>query len=172
MLFRAAASGGSRIARFTGGGLDVACALGRAGVIAAERKREGDGGSPAGIWPLRRVLYRPDRLSAPRTALPVAALAPDDGWCDAPGDRLYNRPVKRPYPAGAERLWREDEIYDVFVELGYNDAPAVAGAGSCIFWHLARAEFSPTQGCVAVAPETMRAALAVARPGDALEIVL
>jgi L,D-peptidoglycan transpeptidase YkuD (ErfK/YbiS/YcfS/YnhG family) len=150
----------------------VRCALGKAGVKPAADKREGDLASPAGVWPLRRVLYRPDRGAAPETALPAAALAPDDGWCDAPGDPAYNRPVKRPYPASAEAMWREDHLYDLVVVLGHNDDPPVAGRGSAIFLHLAREGYLPTEGCVAVAREDMEALLAAAKPGDALEIRL
>jgi L,D-peptidoglycan transpeptidase YkuD (ErfK/YbiS/YcfS/YnhG family) len=148
----------------------VRCALGPTGVIPAAEKREGDGASPAGVWPIRRVLYRPDRRAAPQTELPVEALSPDDGWCDAPGDPAYNRPVKLPYPASAEAMWRDDGIYDVVVVLGHNDDPPVAPMGSCIFLHLARPDFSPTQGCVAVAREDLEHLLAQARPGDTLEI--
>jgi L,D-peptidoglycan transpeptidase YkuD (ErfK/YbiS/YcfS/YnhG family) len=165
MIFRATASG-----TLTGGGLSVPCALGPAGVIAASAKREGDGASPAGIWPIRRVLYRPDRLEQPKTALPVRPLEQYDGWCDAPDDPRYNQPVKLPYPASAEELWRTDHIYDIIVILGYNDDPVVPGAGSAIFWHLARAHYEHTQGCVAVALTDMLAALEIAAPGDALEI--
>ncbi len=130
-------------------GAEVRCALGRSGITI--EKREGDGATPAGAFPLRRVLYRPDRLARPETGLPVDALVPTDGWCDDPNDRAYNRAVDLPYPARHERLWREDEIYDVVVVLGCNDDPVVPGAGSAIFLHVARADYSPTEGCVAVA---------------------
>src|SRR5690349_10502148 len=95
------------------GNLAFPCALGRNG--RRTNKREGDGATPAGVWPLREVLYRPDRVHRPRTAMPVKAIRPQDGWCDAPADRNYNRPVRHPYPASAERLWRSDELYDIVV---------------------------------------------------------
>ena len=83
-----------------------ACSIGRAGVV--HDKREGDGGTPVGVFALRRVLWRADRLPvAPPGRLPRAPIAADDGWCDAPSDPLYNRPVKLPYPASAESLMRE-----------------------------------------------------------------
>ena len=138
--------------------------------MAGGAKREGDGASPAGLWPLRRVLWRPDRGSAPVARLPHAPIAPDDGWCDAPGAPDYNQPVKLPYAASAEALWREDRIYDLIVVLGYNDTPVVPRAGSAIFLHLARPDFSPTEGCVAVEPGDLIHLLAHARPGDALRI--
>jgi L,D-peptidoglycan transpeptidase YkuD (ErfK/YbiS/YcfS/YnhG family) len=144
------------------------CALGRGGVAAPGAKQEGDGATPAGVWPLRRLLYRPDRLAAPRTRLAVAALEPDDGWCDAPGDPAYNQPVTLPWPASAEHLWRDDGVYDLIVVLGYNDDPVVPGAGSAIFLHVARADYSPTEGCVALAPADLLEVLAEAGSGDAL----
>ena len=146
------------------------CALGPAGVVAGADKREGDGASPAGAWPLRQVLYRPDRRAAPKTALPVMPLLPADGWCDDPADPAYNRPVTLPYPASAERLWRDDHVYDLIVVLGHNDDPVVPGAGSAIFLHLARADYAPTQGCVALAAPDLETLLGRAKPGDVLVI--
>jgi L,D-peptidoglycan transpeptidase YkuD (ErfK/YbiS/YcfS/YnhG family) len=148
----------------------VRCALGPAGVVAAADKREGDGASPAGAWRIRRVLYRPDRGPVPATTLPVATIAENDGWCDAPDDPAYNRPVKLPYPSSAERMWRDDHLYDLVVVLGYNDNPPVPGLGSAIFLHLAKPDYAPTHGCVAVARGDLEAFLAQARPGDAVEI--
>jgi L,D-peptidoglycan transpeptidase YkuD (ErfK/YbiS/YcfS/YnhG family) len=165
LIFTATADGTLDIA-----GRQVRCALGPAGVIAGDAKREGDGASPAGVWPLRRVLYRADRGPKPETALPTAEIAPDDGWCDAPDDPAYNRPVRLPYPASAEAMWREDGIYDVVVVLGHNDDPPAAGLGSCIFLHLNRPGYPPTQGCVAIARDDLEDLLRRARPGDALEI--
>jgi len=133
-------------------GRSVKAVVGRSGLIAAADKREGDGATPIGSWPLRRVWWRQDRLvAAPVTALPLRAIARDDGWCDAPGDPAYNRPVRLPYGASAENLWREDGLYDVVVELGHNDAPPIPGLGSAIFLHVALPDRPHTQGCVALA---------------------
>src|SRR5262245_51881313 len=98
MIFQVAAEAGAILGRFHLDGAEFACALGRAGIVPGPAKREGDGATPAGVWPLRRVLFRPDR-GVPVTALPAAAIAPSDGWCDAPGDANYNRPVTLPYGA-------------------------------------------------------------------------
>lgn len=150
-------------------GRDYACALGRAGLVAS--KREGDGGTPIGDYPLRRVLYRADRLDKPATALPVQALRSDDGWCDAPEDAAYNQQVRLPYPASAEALWRQDHLYDVVVVLGQNDAPPVPGRGSAVFLHLARPDWGPTEGCVALAPEALLEVLAEAGPETRLRVL-
>lgn len=124
------------------------CALGRSGVT--DRKREGDGATPQGCFPLRRVLYRADRLPRPRTALETGAIAPEDAWCDDPEHADYNRAVRLPHPGRHETLWREDGLYDVVVILGYNDDPVVKGRGSAIFLHVARPDLAPTEGCVAL----------------------
>jgi L,D-peptidoglycan transpeptidase YkuD (ErfK/YbiS/YcfS/YnhG family) len=166
MIFTAFSDG-----RFDLAGRTTRCALGKGGVIAAADKREGDGKSPLGVWPIRRVLYRPDRGGAPDTGLSVEGLKPEDGWCDAPGDRAYNRLVAHPYPASAERLWREDHVYDLLVILGHNDDPVVPGAGSAIFLHLAREGYAPTEGCVALSRDDLQGLLARAGPGDAVAIV-
>ena len=147
---------------------EARCALGRGGVAAAGAKREGDGATPAGLWPMRRLFYRPDRIAKPVTGLPTTALTPSDGWCDAPQDPAYNTPVQLPYPASAEHLWREDEVYDLIVVLGYNDAPVVAGKGSAIFLHVARPDYSPTEGCVALQRADLLDCLRTASTWDAL----
>jgi L,D-peptidoglycan transpeptidase YkuD (ErfK/YbiS/YcfS/YnhG family) len=148
----------------------VRCALGPAGVVPAWAKREGDGASPAGVWPMRRVFWRPDRGPQPATSLPSEALRPDSGWCDAPDDPAYNRSVTLPYPASAERLWREDGVYDLIVVLGHNDDPPLPGMGSAIFLHIAREGFPPTEGCVAITRGDLEDLLARAAPGDAIAI--
>jgi len=150
----------------------VRCALGRAGVCPHEEKREGDGRTPAGTWPVRRVLWRPDRLATPSSRLPTTAIEPDDGWCDAPLDPAYNRPVRLPYPASAERMWRPDGLYDLVVVLGYNDDPVVPGAGSAIFMHVARADYAPTEGCIAVHKEDLMALVTCAAPGDTVQVTV
>lgn len=147
-------------------GRTVRCAVGRGGI--RPDKREGDGATPTGCFALRRVLYRPDRGPRPATELPVTPIAPTDGWCDAPDDTHYNKPVRLPHPASAEALWRNDSLYDLVVVLGHNDDPPIPGAGSAIFLHVARADYGPTEGCVAVAPDDLLAILQRCRPGDRL----
>ena len=155
---------------FQAGDLKTTCAIGRSGVIAAPEKREGDGASPLGKWRLNRAFYRADRLDRPATALPVIPLKQSDGWCDAAGHPLYNRPVTLPFSDSHEKLWREDHAYDVIVELAHNDAPIIAGLGSAIFFHLAHDDGRPTEGCVAVSLEDMLHALSHASAGTCLKI--
>jgi L,D-peptidoglycan transpeptidase YkuD (ErfK/YbiS/YcfS/YnhG family) len=144
------------------------CAVGRGGI--AVKEREGDGITPEGAWPLRRVLYRADRMEAPATSLPLAKIEPEDAWCDVPGDPNYNRLVQLPYASLEERLWREDALYDLIVVVGFNDGPVVQGKGSAIFLHVARPGYGPTAGCVALSREDLIEAVAQLTPKDRLVV--
>lgn len=142
------------------------CAIGRGGY--ALDKREGDGATPIGTWPFRRVYYRPDRVAPPKTGLKTAPIVETDGWCDAPDDPAYNRPVTLPYPASHEEMWREDHLYDIVVVLGHNDDPPVPGRGSAIFMHVAREGYLPTEGCIALKREDLEKVLTLVAEGDAI----
>lgn len=144
------------------------CAIGRTGIAAD--KREGDGATPVGAFPLRRLLWRADRLSAPATALPTTPIAPTDGWCDDPAHPDYNRPVRLPFAASHEELWRADALYDLIVVIGHNDDPPVPGLGSAVFVHVATEDFGPTAGCVALTRDDLLRLLADCRPGDRLVV--
>lgn len=124
-------------------------------------KQEGDSATPRGVLALRRVLYRADRGPPPDCTVPIEPLAPEDGWCDDPAHADYNRMVRLPHAARCEALWRTDEVYDVIGVLGWNDAPVVRGRGSAIFLHVARPDYAPTDGCVALAPADLRRVLAL-----------
>ena len=133
------------------------CVLGKTGVLT--KKSEGDGATPSGIFPLIRVLYRPDRMDIPETLLPVFSLSPNDGWCDDPTHEDYNKPIKLPHDGSHERLWRDDNIYDIVVVLGYNTSPIIPFMGSAIFIHFAEPSFKSTKGCIAL------------KDGDLIEIL-
>jgi L,D-peptidoglycan transpeptidase YkuD (ErfK/YbiS/YcfS/YnhG family) len=140
--------------RLMAGPFVFSCALGKGGVTRS--KREGDGGTPRGNFQLRRLWYRTDKGPRPVCKLPIRAIRPGDGWCDAPGHRRYNKPVALPFTASHERMWREDPLYDLVIEIGWNDQPAIPGRGSAIFLHIARPGYRPTEGCVALAKKDMR----------------
>lgn len=145
------------------------CAVGRSGFSA--NKREGDGATPIGNFPMREVFYRADRLEKPETALPCTHLVETDGWCDDPTDPLYNRPVTLPFAASHETMIRADHLYDLVVVLGYNVDPVVAGGGSAIFLHVAAPDYAPTEGCVALALSDLRAVVSDLKPGDYISIL-
>jgi L,D-peptidoglycan transpeptidase YkuD (ErfK/YbiS/YcfS/YnhG family) len=141
--------------------------FGQAGISAT--KVEGDCATPAGLLPLRRVLYRADRVAPPRAACPVEPISPEDGWCDDPRDPAYNRPVRLPYAGRHEELWRADGVYDVIGILGWNDAPPIRDRGSAIFLHVTTPSRAPTAGCVALDLDHLRQVLAKGLTG--IEVV-
>ena len=152
--------------RWPGGEARAAC--GRTGVRVD--KREGDGASPAGTFPLLGAYYRPDRIAPPATDLLLRPLRPEDGWVDDAADPNYNRLVSLPYPAGHERMWRDDALYDLVVVIGYNTERPVRGRGSAIFLHVARPDFAPTEGCIAVARDVLAGLLRLLGPGSTITI--
>ena len=161
-------------ARSTQGRLELcgrswACALGRGG--RHPLKREGDGRTPAGHFQLRHVLYRTDAGLPPPSGLQVRPIRRSDGWCDAIGDRNYNRRVRHPYKASAEHLWRPDHLYDVVVVLGCNDRPRIQGRGSAIFMHLAHSNYKPTAGCIALSRRDLGRVLALCMHGTKLIVL-
>ena len=123
------------------------CTLGAGGV--REDKVEGDAATPAGEFPLRRVYFRNDKLVLPKTGLPARPINEHDGWCDDPRAPTYNRLVHIPNEWSHEKMWRDDGLNDLVVVVGYNDDPPEGEWGSAIFLHIAREDYSPTQGCVA-----------------------
>jgi len=156
--------------RATLGEVGFDCTLGRAGI--REVKREGDRATPAGRFAFRCVLFRQDRTAHPVTHLEVAPIRELDGWCDDPAHPAYNRMVRLPIDASHERLWRDDHLYDIVLVIGHNDAPVVPGAGSAVFVHLARPDFSPTEGCVAFTETDLRRILRTASAVDHIDIRL
>jgi L,D-peptidoglycan transpeptidase YkuD (ErfK/YbiS/YcfS/YnhG family) len=143
------------------------CALGAAGIL--ERKREGDRGTPSGRFPFREILYRADRVAAPKSGLRLGPIRVEDGWCDDPAHPSYNRKVRLPFAASHERLWRDDRLYDLVVVIGHNDDPPRPGFGSAVFIHLARPDFAPTEGCIAFHETDLRVILAAVAPGDCVD---
>ena len=150
------------------GGTPIRVAIGRSGILA--NKREGDGATPRGSFRLVRLWWRPDRAPRPRTLLPARRIGKHDGWSEDPADRRYNQPVDVPEGSKADRLWRDDQLYDFIVELDHNTRPRIAGRGSAVFIHVVRDEFKPTAGCVALQPARLQRLLA--RVGPRTRIVI
>lgn len=148
--------------------LTLPVALGRGGIKA--NKREGDGATPRGRFRLLRLWWRADRLPRPATRLPARRIRPNDGWCEDPDDRRYNRPVKLAPESNADRLWRDDRLYDFIVELDHNTHPRIKNRGSAVFIHVARPGLTPTAGCVALPAKELRNLLARLPRGALIDI--
>lgn len=154
----------------TVGPLVFPCALGRTGTTTL--KREGDGATPVGDLQILHGYFRDDRAPCgpPRSRFRLKRINAGDGWCDAPGDRNYNRPVKLPYPASHETMERKDRLYDVCLVSDWNMRPAIRNRGSAIFFHIARPGFPPTEGCIAVAPLAMARILPLIGPQTRIRV--
>lgn len=150
------------------GGRVFPCALGRGGISA--RKREGDGATPLARMRLISGYYRREKLLFRKSRLALRQIGPRDGWCDAPADRNYNRPVTLPYPASSEAMMRPDRLYDCCIVLDWNLSPRLRGGGSAIFFHIARPGYRPTEGCVAVSMRTMTLMLPYLSPNTVLVV--
>jgi L,D-peptidoglycan transpeptidase YkuD (ErfK/YbiS/YcfS/YnhG family) len=162
------ATGDRRRGWLRAGNLIVPVALGRGGILA--NKREGDGGTPRGTFHLRRLWWRADRLPRPRTLLPARAIKPDDVWCEDPASRHYNRKMRLGSGLAGDRLRRDDQLYDLIIEIDHNTKPRISGRGSAVFLHLARDNFGPTAGCIAMRrPALLRL---LARIGPQTRIVI
>jgi L,D-peptidoglycan transpeptidase YkuD (ErfK/YbiS/YcfS/YnhG family) len=144
------------------------CVIGAGGV--REDKVEGDGATPVGEYPLRRLYFRNDRLVLPKVRLPARPIGEHDGWCDDPRSSSYNRMVRVPNDWSHEKMWREDGLYDLVVVVGYNDDPPEGEWGSAIFLHIARADMSPTRGCIAFARDDLLELVTLIGPETRLRI--
>ena len=155
--------------RLQAGNLVIPCALGRSGT--SRGKREGDGAAPVGRFRILQAFYRPDRGPRPRTGLTLKPIRPLDGWSDDPRDRRYNRLIPLPCPTGHEKMWRDDHLYDVVLDIAWNRGPIVKGRGSAFFLHLGRPGLSATDGCVVVEQPMIRRLLERIGPNTRIEIV-
>jgi L,D-peptidoglycan transpeptidase YkuD (ErfK/YbiS/YcfS/YnhG family) len=150
------------------GAMHIPVALGRSGIKAD--KREGDGATPRGRFRPLRVWWRADRVRRPRTGVPTVRIAPHHAWCEDPADRRYNRPIHVTPSSPGDRLWREDRLYDLIVEIDHNTRPRVAGRGSAVFIHVARPGLAPTAGCVAMSVTSLQRLLT--RMGPETRIII
>jgi L,D-peptidoglycan transpeptidase YkuD (ErfK/YbiS/YcfS/YnhG family) len=139
-------------------GASIPVALGSGGIQA--NKREGDGATPRGHFRLLLLWWRADRMPRPKTRLPVRAIRNDDGWCEDPDDRRYNRPIKLSPASTGDRLKRNDHLYDLVIELDHNTRPRMKNRGSAVFIHVSRPGFAPTAGCVALRADDLKRLLA------------
>jgi len=129
------------------------CIFGKNGV--AENKIEGDWKTPTGIFPIRKIYYRSDRIEKIETKIECIPLSENDIWCDDVNKDEYNTLIKLPFEGSYENLWREDELYDIIIVIGYNDNPIIKNKGSAIFIHVAKEDMEYTKGCLALKKEDL-----------------
>ena len=126
----------------------VKCALGKRGI--GTKKKEGDQITPRGSYKIKGILYRRDKIKNLRTKLIKKAINKKMGWCDDPKSKKYNQLIKLPSKFNFEKLYRNDELYDIIIILNFNTNPIKKNKGSAIFIHVAKNNYSPTKGCIAI----------------------
>ena len=136
------------------GNFKFKCAIGKNGMTT--NKSEGDLKTPKGIFSLRYVMYRNDRIVKPKTCLPIYPIKKNHIWCDNPKSNNYNQICKRKENNETESLWRKDSLYNTIVIIGYNDNPIQNNKGSAIFLHLCTNKYTPTKGCISVSLNDMK----------------
>jgi L,D-peptidoglycan transpeptidase YkuD (ErfK/YbiS/YcfS/YnhG family) len=124
------------------------CALGYRGI--KKNKKEGDGATPSGIYNLTKIYYRKDKIKKIESPLKKIAIKKNMIWCDDINSRFYNKQSYLPKKFSYEKLYRKDNVYDIIIVLDYNLNPIKKNKGSAIFIHIARKNYKPTKGCVAV----------------------
>ena len=111
--------------------------------------------TPFGTFIFNKIYYRADKLEKINFKIESTIIKKNDGWCDDPKSKFYNQHIQFPFYESAERLYRNDCIYDIVCVLNYNTSPIIPGLGSAIFLHIARPNFEGTEGCIAIEKEAL-----------------
>ena len=130
-------------------GYKLKCSIGKSGITTS--KKEGDLTSPKGIFKLGLLYYRKDKIRLMKCKIRKKIIKKNMGWCNDSRSKKYNQEIQFPFKYGAEKLYRKDNIYDIFINIKYNYRPSVKKKGSAIFLHLAKSNYKPTSGCIAIA---------------------
>jgi L,D-peptidoglycan transpeptidase YkuD (ErfK/YbiS/YcfS/YnhG family) len=128
--------------------LKFRCALGKAGI--KRKVKEGDNITPKGIFKITKIYYRPDKIKDIVTPIKKIKIKKSIGWCDDPNSIHYNKQIKLPSKFSHEKLYRNDNLYDLILVLNYNTNPIVKNKGSAIFLHITNDSYKKTKGCIAL----------------------
>jgi len=126
--------------------LKLRCSLGKAGI--KKKIKEGDNITPRGVFKIIKVYYRADKIDKIETQIKKIKIKKKIGWCDDPRSVFYNKQIKLPNKFSHEKLYRNDNIYDLILVLNYDMNPIIKNKGSAIFIHVAKNNYQPTHGCI------------------------
>ena len=129
-------------------GYKLKCSIGKSGI--SNSKKEGDLATPEGTFNLGKLYYRKDRIRLPQCKINKKIIRKNMGWCNDNKSKKYNQEIAFPFKYEAEKLYRKDKIYDLFINIKYNSKPVIKHKGSAIFLHISNNKYRPTQGCVAI----------------------
>ena len=146
----------------------IKCAIGKRGITI--KKFEGDNKTPAGVFNFKSIFYRKDRIPKIKTKLKKIIIKKDMGWCDDSSSKFDNKLIKFPFNLGAEKLWLNENIYDLIIVIDYNIKRVVKKKGSAIFLHISKKNYEPTRGCVAISKKNMKILIAKIDAKTKLEI--
>ena len=129
-------------------GYKLKCAIGKSGIVRS--KKEGDLATPKGTFELGALYYRKDNSQPLKCTINKIIIKKKMGWCNDSRSKMYNQEISFPFKHGAEKLYRKDNIYDLFINIKYNFFPVIKGKGSAIFLHITDGKYKPTEGCIAI----------------------
>ena len=143
--------------------------IGRKGFAPVGGKKEGDGKSPSGIYPLETAFgYFPSVA----TKMPYRQATDEDVWVDDVDSEDYNKWIRgKPNATSWERMKRDDDHYKYGLVIEYNTNPVVKGMGSAIFLHVWK-DGKGTAGCVAMSEERLLEILAWLDPAKKPLIIM
>ena len=124
------------------------CTIGKRGIT--NNKKEGDQKTPKGTFRFKSIFYRKDKIPNLKCVLNKKIIKKNMGWCDDPKSKDYNKLIYFPFKNSAENLWLKNNIYDIILIINYNLMPIIKNKGSAIFLHIAKKNYTPTKGCIAV----------------------
>ena len=122
------------------------CCVGKKGLNS--NKKEGDYSTPKGLFSLKKLYFRKDRVSIPVCKINKKIIKKNMAWCDDSSDKNYNEEIKTDNKGLKENLFRKDHKYDYIISISHNEKK-IPGNGSAIFVHLTN-NYKPTGGCVAL----------------------
>ena len=126
----------------------VKCSIGKRGI--GNKRKEGDLITPSGIFKIKYILYRKDRIQTIKSKIKSFVIKKHMGWCDDPKSKDYNKLVKLPFKYNHEKLYKKENTYDILLVLNFNTDPIRKNKGSAIFIHVAKKNYKKTEGCVAL----------------------
>ena len=145
------------------------CAVGKRGIT--NKKVEGDKCTPRGRFKFKYILYRKERVKNIRSKLKLIPIKKNFGWCDDIRSKYYNRFIKFPFKYRAEKLHLKENIYDIIVVIDYNLKPIKKKKGSAIFLHVAKKNYSPTLGCIAISKISLKNLISMIDKNTFLKII-
>ena len=139
------------------------CQIGENGKVPKHIKTEGDKSTPIGKWELKTIFIRKEKLKLTLKKSSLSKLVyikKNYIWCDDKKSNFYNKLVKikknKKKKFTFEKMYRDDNVYDIIIEINYNRNPVIKNKGSAIFIHCSFTDLRPTEGCIAVEKNTLK----------------